>query len=62
VIRKKKFREGAEPAEANKSGWKVDETRFDELSVDEKALTGMGPSASSRPTSSPSRRSRASTP
>ncbi len=36
-----KFREGVEPAEANKSGWKVDETRFDELSVDEKALTGM---------------------
>jgi endonuclease/exonuclease/phosphatase family metal-dependent hydrolase len=36
-----KFREGVEPAEANKSGWAVDETRFDELSVDEKALTGM---------------------
>ncbi len=36
-----KFREGVEPAEANKSGWKVDQTRFHELSVDEKALTGM---------------------
>lgn len=36
-----KFRAGIEPAEANKTGWEVDETLFDELSVDEKALTGM---------------------
>jgi len=36
-----KFRDNVDPAEANKSGWRVDDTRFDELSVDEKALTGM---------------------
>lgn len=35
------FESGVDPSEANKNGWSVDETNFHELSVDEKALTGM---------------------
>jgi hypothetical protein len=55
-----RFREGIEPAEANKSGWKIDETRFDQLSVDERRSPAW-PSASSKPTCSPCRRSSRST-
>lgn len=36
-----KFDKDVDPSEANKRGWTVDETLFDELSVDERALTGM---------------------
>lgn len=35
-----KFKEGIDPALANKRGWIVDDTLFRELGVDEKALTG----------------------
>lgn len=35
------FRKNVDPAEANKRGWQVDETMFDELGMDAKALTGM---------------------
>jgi endonuclease/exonuclease/phosphatase family metal-dependent hydrolase len=35
-----KFKEGADPALANKRGWIVDDTLFRELGVDEKAITG----------------------
>ncbi|MDQ4143498.1 MAG: endonuclease/exonuclease/phosphatase family protein [Actinomycetota bacterium] len=36
-----KFDRNVDPSEANKRGWTVDETLFDELSVDDRALTGM---------------------
>lgn len=36
-----RFRDNVDPDEAVKNGWQVDATRFDELSVNEKALTGM---------------------
>lgn len=36
-----KFKENVDPAKANKKGWTVDETLFEELGVDAKALTGM---------------------
>jgi endonuclease/exonuclease/phosphatase family metal-dependent hydrolase len=36
-----KFAKGADPAAANKRGWTVDETMFEELGVDAKTLTGM---------------------
>lgn len=35
------FKKGIDPAEANKRGWMVDETKFEELAMDAKALTGM---------------------
>jgi len=35
-----RFEEGVDPAEANTRGWIVDQTRFRELGVDEKAITG----------------------
>jgi endonuclease/exonuclease/phosphatase family metal-dependent hydrolase len=35
-----KFELNVDPSEAIKNGWTVDETKFDELSVDERALTG----------------------
>ena len=35
-----KFKEDLEPAEANKRGWVVDDTLFEELGVDAKAITG----------------------
>ncbi len=36
-----KFAKDIDPAEANKRGWTVDETLFEELGVDAKTLTGM---------------------
>ena len=36
-----KFDEDVDPSRANKHGWTVDDTLFDELGVDEKTLTGM---------------------
>jgi predicted extracellular nuclease len=35
-----KFAAGVDPSQATKSGWTVDQTLFDEKSVDERALTG----------------------
>lgn len=36
-----RFNADINPADANKRGWTVDETKFEELGVDAKALTGM---------------------
>ncbi|MFF9624983.1 endonuclease/exonuclease/phosphatase family protein [Streptomyces griseosporeus] len=35
-----RFKEGIDPATANTRGWIVDQTRFEELGVDDKAITG----------------------
>lgn len=35
-----RFRDSVDPANANLRGWIVDETRFDELGMDDKAITG----------------------
>jgi endonuclease/exonuclease/phosphatase family metal-dependent hydrolase len=35
-----RFKEGIDPATANTKGWIVDQTRFEELGIDDKAITG----------------------
>ncbi|MEW2077872.1 endonuclease/exonuclease/phosphatase family protein [Streptomyces sp. NPDC013433] len=35
-----RFKEGVDPAAANTRGWVVEQTRFEELGVDDKAITG----------------------
>ncbi|MGW3645043.1 hypothetical protein [Streptomyces sp. NPDC000878] len=35
-----RFKDGVNPADANKRGWMVDRTQFAELGQDEKAITG----------------------
>lgn len=35
-----RFKDNVDPAEANKRGWVVDQTLFEELGVDDKAITG----------------------
>ncbi|WP_030194694.1 endonuclease/exonuclease/phosphatase family protein [Streptomyces sp. NRRL S-87] len=35
-----RFKDGVDPAEANTRGWIVDQTRFKELGMDDKAITG----------------------
>ncbi|QPP05892.1 endonuclease/exonuclease/phosphatase [Streptomyces bathyalis] len=35
-----RFRDNVDPASANTKGWIVDQTRFDELGMDDKAITG----------------------